>query len=179
MSLISWCWVALALEYMSQVAATVGADNFSSGHSQAAVRMASDGAGDAVKISRPPTARLELMVGLVQGRTAAGAGVDPGIREELVVLAGEGCLCALLPQNPELFCDDVNMLFRRSVPSETANLCSGRPATRRWTSDQDRTFCWTRAQKSQRDFREMEQLASTSKLDSDEVLDEPPRPGCG
>lgn len=95
---------ALALEDVAQVASAVGADDLGAGHAKGVVRMAGHGARDAVKVGGPAASRLELVRRLVQRRLAAGARVDARLRVELVILAGSGGLCALLPQDSELLC---------------------------------------------------------------------------
>lgn len=99
--------IALALEDVAEVAAAVGADDLGPGHAEGAVLMAGHGAWDAVKISGPAAARLELVVGFVQRRAAAGTGIDTLVRVVLVVSAGARALCALLPEDPELLCPGV------------------------------------------------------------------------
>ena len=94
--------MAFALEDVAEMAAAVGADDLGPRHAEGVVLMARHGAGDAVKVCWPATARLELVVGLVQRRLTAGAGVDTRVGEELVVLAREGRLGALLPEDAEL-----------------------------------------------------------------------------
>jgi hypothetical protein len=65
--------------------------------------MTSDGARDVIKVSGPATVRLELVVSLVEGRVAPGARVDARFGEELVKLVRARGLCALLPEDAELF----------------------------------------------------------------------------
>ena len=95
--------VALALEDVAQVPTAVGTDDLGAPHAKGAVGVAGDGPRDAVKVRRPAAARLELVVGRVQRRLAAGAGVDACVGEELVVLAGPRGLSALLTEDAELF----------------------------------------------------------------------------
>lgn len=94
---------ALALEHVAQVAAAVGAHNLGARHAERAVLVAHDGAGDRVEVRRPPAARLELVVGLVQRRRAPRAGVDALRGVVLVEGAGAGGLRALLAEDAELF----------------------------------------------------------------------------
>jgi hypothetical protein len=49
-------------------------------------------------------AGLELVLGSVDGRIAAGAGICAGGRGVLVVFTGEGCFGAFLTEDAELFC---------------------------------------------------------------------------
>lgn len=96
--------MAFPLENVPEMAAAVGADNLGPRHAKGVVLVARHRAGDAVKVGRPATARLELVVGLVQRRITASAGVDTRVGEELVVLAREGRLGALLSEDAELLC---------------------------------------------------------------------------
>lgn len=96
--------MALALEDVAEVAAAVAADNLGAGHAERAVLVARHGAGDAVVVGRPAAAGLELVVGLVEGRVAAGAGVDARLRAVFVVLARAGTLGTLFAQDAELLC---------------------------------------------------------------------------
>lgn len=56
--------------------AAVGAHNFCSGHTKGAILMTNNRAGDAVKVSRPAAARLELVGSLVERRLTTCASVD-------------------------------------------------------------------------------------------------------
>jgi len=101
-SLVGRRGIALSLENMAEMTSAIGTDNFGSCHSKRVVCVPSDGTGDAVKVGRPTTAGLELMVCLVQRRIATCARVDSMIRGELIVLSGEWSFGALLSQNSEL-----------------------------------------------------------------------------
>lgn len=102
-TLICGCGVALSLKYMTKMAAAVGADDLSSAHAQSAVFMACNGTRDAVKVCRPATARLELVIGLVDWGFTPSTGVDSRLWHVLVVLSRKGGFGALLSQNTELF----------------------------------------------------------------------------
>lgn len=104
MSLIRRGREPLALEDVAQVTTAVGADDLRSRHTKGAVLMAGDGPRDAIKVCWPSTPRLELVVGLVNGSAAPGAGIDALLRIMLVELPGARSLSALLPQNTELLC---------------------------------------------------------------------------
>ncbi len=65
--------------------------------------MTGDSTRDVIKVSRPATARLELVVGLIKGRIASGASVDARPREKLVKFVRARGLCALLSKDAELF----------------------------------------------------------------------------
>ena len=102
MPLVGGCGISLALENMAEVTAAVGADDLGSRHAMAAVHMAGDGAGDAVKVSGPPAARLKFVVRLVEWRIATGAGINALARVVLVKLPSSRGLRSLLPEDTEL-----------------------------------------------------------------------------
>lgn len=104
MSLIRRRLEALTFEYVTQVTTTVCAHNLGACHAECAILMASYGAGDAVEIGWPATARTELVVRLVKGSIAAGAGVDTLGRGMLVVLTRARGLSSLFSKNTELLC---------------------------------------------------------------------------
>jgi hypothetical protein len=101
---VSGGWIPFALEHVAQVPSAVRAHDLCPRHAEAVVLVAGDSSRDAVEIRRPAAAGLELVVRLVQRGTAAGARVDAGVGEELVVLARARRLGSLLPQDPELLC---------------------------------------------------------------------------
>lgn len=72
--------------------------------------MSGDGAGDAVKIRRPAAARLELVVGGVERRVAACAGVNAFVGVMLVKLSATRRLSSLFSEDTELLCLRVSML---------------------------------------------------------------------
>lgn len=96
--------VTLTLEHMAQVPAAVSTDDLRPLHAERAVCMSGDGAGNAVEIGWPSTARFEFMVGGVERRVASGAVVATARRLVLVVLASEGGFGAFFSENAELFC---------------------------------------------------------------------------
>jgi len=96
--------VTLPLEHMSQVSATVGADDLRPGHPEGAVCMPRHGAGDVVVVGGPAAAGLEFVVRGVEWRVARSAGVDTGLGHVFVILAGEGSFGAF-------FADDAELLF--------------------------------------------------------------------
>jgi hypothetical protein len=102
--LIRRCWVSLALEYMSQVTSAVAANDLCPLHAESAVGVSGYGARHGVKEGRPSAAGLELVLGSVDGRIAAGAGICAGGRGVLVIFTGEGCFGAFLTEDAELFC---------------------------------------------------------------------------
>ena len=89
---------------MSQVATTVGADNFGARHAQSTILVASDGSGDAVKVGRPAATRLELVIGLVKRCAASCTSVDAFRGVVLVKLARARCFGTLLSQDAKLLC---------------------------------------------------------------------------
>lgn len=103
MPLIGRCVVALALEDVAQVAAAVGTENLNPAH-PVVLLVPRHGAGNAVKVSRPSAAGLELVRGLVQRRSATSAGVDASVWLMLVIFACAGGFCSLFPKDPELLC---------------------------------------------------------------------------
>lgn len=64
--------------------------------------MARHGSWDVVKISWPSTARLELVIRLVEWRVACSTCVNAGVWHVLVVLAGAWSFGALLSDDSEL-----------------------------------------------------------------------------
>lgn len=109
MPLIGGSRIPFALENMSQMTAAIRAHNLCPCHPKCIISMPSNGAWNSVKICRPSATRFELMVGLVEGRFAAGAGVDTRFRHVLVVFPAKGSLSTLFSQNSEL------LYFRRCV----------------------------------------------------------------
>lgn len=104
MPLVGGGRVAFALEDVPEMSTAVGADDLDPSHSQRSILMSGHGAGDAVKVGRPPAARGELVVRLVQRGVAAGTGVDSRLGRVLVELAAAGPLCTLFTQDAELLC---------------------------------------------------------------------------
>ncbi len=115
MSLICRGREALAFEDMAEVAAAVGADNLGPRHAIGLVLVASDGSGEAVEVSGPAAAGLELVVGLVQRSIAAGARVDALAGVVLVKLPRSCGFSALLPEDAELLCSGVSRGRRAMV----------------------------------------------------------------
>lgn len=98
MSLIRRGIISLSFEYMTQMASTIRANNLSSCHAQCLILMPGDSTGYTIKIGRPATVRLELVLGGIEGSVAAGAGVDAGaagVGEVAVVFSCEGGFGAL------------------------------------------------------------------------------------
>jgi hypothetical protein len=94
----------LALEDVSEVAATVVAHNLRPHHAETGVWSLSDGAGYGIPECWPAASRVELVVCLVERRVAAGALVDAGVGVVLVVGAGARHFGALLTENAKLLC---------------------------------------------------------------------------
>ncbi len=103
--------VPLPLEHMPQMPAALGARDLGARHAEGAVRVADNGAGDAVEVGGPAAAGLELVRGAVEGGVAGGAGVGAGVGGVLVVGARVGGLGAFFTEDTELFCGKVNRMF--------------------------------------------------------------------
>lgn len=105
MALISRSGVPLALENVTEMTTTVGANNLSTLHTESAVGVPGDSTGHSIEESRPAAARLELVVGLVEGSLTASTGVDTLRRHVLVKIAAVGGLGTLFAEDAELlFC---------------------------------------------------------------------------
>lgn len=102
MSLICGCLISLALEHVSEVTATIAANDFRSRHAKCSVSVSSHCAWNGIEICRPPAATLELMLGLIDWCIAACACVDSLVWVVFVVLASEWCFSTFLTQNAEL-----------------------------------------------------------------------------
>ena len=96
--------VPLPLKNMSQMTTAVAAHDFCPAHSESAICMSCHGSRNAVEISRPSTAGLEFMSGLVKRRRASRTGVDPFIGRMFIELAGKGSFSSLLAEDAKLLC---------------------------------------------------------------------------
>jgi hypothetical protein len=105
MPLIRWCRVTLSLEDMSQMTATIRANNLRPRHTKCAIGMSRHRAWHCIEESGPSAAGLELVSGFVEGCVAGGAVVGSAAGEVFVVFAGEGGLGALFTDYFELLCD--------------------------------------------------------------------------
>jgi hypothetical protein len=103
-TLISRSGVSLALEDVTEMATTVGADNLSTLHTEGAVSVSGYSTRDSIEESRPAAARLELVVGLVQRSLAASTSVDTLRGHVLVKVAAVGRLGTLVTKDAELLC---------------------------------------------------------------------------
>jgi len=103
MSLIRRRRIALALENMSQMPPTIRANNLRPRHSKSLIRMSCDRAWNAVEERRPAAARLEFVVGFVEGRVASDTVVGSLCGEVFVVFAGEGGFGSFFADHAELF----------------------------------------------------------------------------
>jgi hypothetical protein len=90
---------------MTQMPATVAADNLCPLHAEGTICMSCDCSRNGVIVGRPAAARLEFVVRFVEGRIATGAGVDTRVRHVLIVFTSAGSFGALLTKNSKLFCD--------------------------------------------------------------------------
>ena len=104
MTLIGGGRVSFALENVTEMAATVGADNLSTLHAESAVGVSGHSTGHGIEESGPAAARLELVVGLVERSLTASTGVDTLRRHVLVKVAAVGGLGALFAKDAELLC---------------------------------------------------------------------------
>jgi hypothetical protein len=103
MPLICRRTISLPLENMPQVSSTVTAHNLRPLHAERAVCVSRHRAGDVVEVRGPAAAGLELVVRLVEGGVAGGAGVDAFFGRVLVVFAREGGFGAFFAENAKLF----------------------------------------------------------------------------
>jgi hypothetical protein len=103
-TLVSRSGVSLALEDVTEMATTVGADNLSTLHAEGAVGVSGYGTRDSIEEGRPAAARLELVVSLVERSLAASTGVDTLRGHVLVKVAAVGRLGALVTEDAELLC---------------------------------------------------------------------------
>ena len=143
MTLISGSRVSLALENVTKMAATVGANNLSALHAESAVSVSGHSTGHGVEESRPAAARLELVVGLVERSLATSAGVDTLGGHVLVKVAAVGGLGALFAEDAELlYCAiaSANHRLATSDPSITYQ-DSTEPATPPCPSAMGMSYC--------------------------------------
>lgn len=103
MSLVGRGRIALALENMAQMTATVATHDLGACHAKGAVCVSRHCTRNRVKIGRPAAAGFELVRGLVERSGTGGACVDAARRHMLIVGACVGGLGALIAKNPELF----------------------------------------------------------------------------
>lgn len=101
-ALVRWRLEPLAFKNMSEVASAVITDNFGPLHPECVVDMSLNSTGDRIEVSRPATARLELVVGLVERCIAAGAVIDTLRGVVGVIFSSTSRLSALFTENPEL-----------------------------------------------------------------------------
>lgn len=94
--------VSFALENVTEMATTVGADDLSALHTEGAVGVSGHSTGHSIEESRPAATRLELVVGLVEGGLAASTGVDTLRGHVLVEIAAVRGLGALFAEDAEL-----------------------------------------------------------------------------
>ena len=104
MPLIRRCGEPLAFENVSKMTTTVIADNFSPLHAKGVVHVSLDGTGNRIKVSRPSTAWLELVIGCVKWRITASAVVHTLCGIVRVIFTSPRRLGALFTEDLELFC---------------------------------------------------------------------------
>jgi hypothetical protein len=91
-----------AFEDMAQVPSTVVAHDLRPHHAEPGIRALANSIRERVPEGRPAAAGVELVVGLVERRAAAGAGVHAGVGVVLVELAGAGRFGSFLAEDAEL-----------------------------------------------------------------------------
>lgn len=101
-SLVRWRWESFAFENMPKVASAVITNNFGPLHSECVVDMSLNSTRDRIKVGRPAAARLELVVGLVEGCVAAGAVIDTLRGVVGVIFTSASRLSALFTENSKL-----------------------------------------------------------------------------
>ena len=95
--------VPLSFEDMTQMPATVAADDLRPFHAKSIIHMSGHRSRNRIKVCWPAAARLELMVGFVERRVAPGAVVHALRRVVGIVLSRAGALSSLLAEDAELF----------------------------------------------------------------------------
>lgn len=94
--------VPLPLEHMSQMPTTVRTHNLNAFHPKRAIRVSRHGARYGIEESRPAAAGFEFVIGGIERRVAARAGVGAARGLVLVVFAGEGGFGAFFAEDAEL-----------------------------------------------------------------------------
>lgn len=95
--------IPFTLEDMAKVASTVAAGDLRALHTKGVIHMSFHSTRNRVKIGRPTTARLELVVGLVQRCVATGAVIYTLRRVVGIIFTSARALCFLFAEDPELF----------------------------------------------------------------------------
>lgn len=103
MPLIRRRLIPLPFEHMPQMPSAVITHNLRPLHPERTVRKPLHSTRNRVKVCRPAAAGLELVVGFVEGRIAAGAGVDAVRRVVSVVGAGVRAFGVFFAEDAELF----------------------------------------------------------------------------
>lgn len=93
----------LPLEDMAQMSSTIITHNLDPHHAQTRIGLLAHSSRNCVPECGPSAARIKFVVGLVEWRVAAGAGVDAGGWVVFVELAGAGRFGAFLAEDAELF----------------------------------------------------------------------------
>lgn len=104
---------SLPFEDVPKMPSAVVAYDLRPHHAQPRIRLLTNSVRERIPERRPSTPRVELVVGFVEGRVAAGAGVDAGVGVVLVEFAGARSFGALLAQDAELLCKSCQW---RSLP---------------------------------------------------------------
>lgn len=103
----------LSLENVPQMSSTIIANNLCSHHSEARVGSLAHRVRERVPESWPSAARIELVVGFVEGSFAAGATVDSIFGVVFIELTRTRRLGAFLSEDAELFCGCVSSVRAR------------------------------------------------------------------
>ena len=92
----------LALKNVTQVSATVVADNLSAHHAQSSILLLSHSPWHRIPEGGPSTPRFKLVVRFVKWRVASTASVDAGVGGVFVILAAAWHFGAFLAEDAEL-----------------------------------------------------------------------------
>lgn len=149
MPLICWRGISFSLENMSQMSSTIRTNNLGSLHSESTIGMPGHSTWDVVEICWPPTARLELVVCLVEWCIAACAGVYSCLWGVFVIFASTWCFSALLSQDSKLFYSSLVMGLSSQWLQKEFYLLTELLATHHRSSGLDKTswvycccLCW-------------------------------------
>jgi hypothetical protein len=105
-ALISRSLIALTLEDMAKMTTAIGTDNLRPLHAKSIVHVSGHSPRNRVKVCRPSTARLELVVGGVKWRIATGAIVDALGWVVGIIFPCAGTLGTLFAEDAELLYSD-------------------------------------------------------------------------
>lgn len=103
MSLVRRRGISFSFEHMAQVPTAITAYDLYPFHAECAICVSRHSSWNRIEEGGPSTARLELVVGLVERGVASSAGICTFVWVVLVVFAGEWCFCAFLSKDAKLF----------------------------------------------------------------------------